>query len=96
MNVFQMNPVRWFSAISIVMPKIDPEHVRVIPVGQRVEGIDEAVASPGLGITLLDRCAEPACSPGEKRERTACRAWDHAAIEIPDPRRASPGLIAGD
>src|SRR5260221_7607185 len=34
---------------------IDPDHVGVIPVGQRVEGVHKPILAPSLGIAIFDR-----------------------------------------
>ena len=74
--------------------EIDPEHISVVPVGQRIEGIDEPVPSPGLGIPFPNRAQHLHTIGIKKRQRAARCTRNDAAIELADPRRSSPGLIS--
>src|SRR5579862_2092009 len=75
--------------------RVDSDHVRVIPVFQGVEGVDEPVAAPGTRrVTLPDVFENAEGGFGPERERTAGGAGNHGSIDGPHLRRAAPDHVA--
>src|SRR5262249_33525846 len=74
---------------------VDANHVRAVPVGERVEGVHEAVSPPGAIFVLFANGAQHAHRFfGQEGQRSAGRAWDDAAVDSAHGGRAAPNRIA--
>src|SRR5580704_11529149 len=56
---------------------VDADDVLVVPVFQRIEGIDEAIAAPGLRVTIADVPQHTHGGDGQERQRASRGRRDH-------------------
>src|SRR6266481_5377923 len=76
-------------------PQVDPQHVRVVPVLQWIECVDEPISPPRLLPELFpDPPQHPNRLPGKERQRATRRARHDAPVDQTHRRRSSPCLVA--
>src|ERR1700722_825916 len=72
---------------------VDAHNVLVIPVIQRVEGIDKAVAAPGLRIMRADVLQHPNGGDRQKRQRTSRCRGNHRSVNRAHGRWSAPDHV---
>ena len=94
MKVSQTKPVRAFSAMSMVMPSIDANHVAVIPVLERIERIDKSITAPGLGRNDLLCCGARASPAGAEKAANPRRRSEPRFHQLAPSSAATPDHVA--
>ena len=93
-NVSQTNPVRAFSAISIVIPVSIPTTSVSYQFFSGIEGVHESIAAPGRSIVILDVLQDTHHRLRKKWQRTAGRAGNDGAIDRSHRRWPTPNHVA--
>src|SRR6201989_2180547 len=75
-------------------PRVDPDHVGIIPVLQGIEGINESVLGPCRGIFVADVLQYTQGRSWQKWQGTAGRTWHHCSINWPGRGRPAPNDIS--
>src|SRR5215469_13092316 len=70
--------------------KVNSNYVRVIPIGQRIEGVDKTINRPCPGIACANRPQHPNRFFRKKRQGASCGRWSNSSVDRSDGRGAAP------
>src|SRR5262249_29792101 len=74
---------------------INRNHIRVVPLLQRIKRIYEPVAAPGQGsVAVLNILENTQCSLRQERQRASRGAGNHGPINGSDLRRTAPDHVS--